>query len=86
MRRVRENQKKRKRGRAKRNEPTREPVQMKKPGRVDRITNDGVNTMRDKGIFYNGFDDFNFEGENIEDETESDEDETEDGRKDSERG
>ena len=42
--------------------------------------------MRDKGIFYNGFDDFNFEGKNIEDETESDEDETEDGCKDSERG
>ena len=42
--------------------------------------------MRDKGIFYDGFGDFNFEGENIEDETKSDEDETEDDCKDSERG
>lgn len=67
MRRVRENQKKRKRGGAKKNEPARkrEPVQMKKPGRVDRITNDGVNTVRDNGIFYDGFGDFNFEGENV---------------------
>lgn len=28
--------------------------------------------MRDKGIFYDRFGDFNFEGENIEDEAEND--------------
>ena len=42
--------------------------------------------MRDKGIFYDGFGDFNFESENVEDEAKSDEDETEDDCKDSERG
>lgn len=42
--------------------------------------------MRDKGIFYDGFGDFNFEGENVEDEAKSDEDEAEDDCKDSERG
>ena len=88
MKRVRGNQKKRKRGGAKRNEPARKrgAGADEKPGRGDRIANDGVNAVRDKGIFYDGLCNFNFEGENVEDETESDEDETEDGCKDSERG
>lgn len=42
--------------------------------------------MRDKGIFYDRFGNFNFESENIEDEAKSDEDESEDDCKDSERG
>lgn len=42
--------------------------------------------MRDNGIFYDRFGNFNFESENIEDEAKSDEDESEDDCKDSERG